>query len=74
MPKTRIEQAVKYLKEKIKTPELLIILGSGLGDYADTFSHATMIPYSDIPGSRNPLSPDMRGNWWWERNTAKRWR
>ena len=50
MTKQRIEKAVDYLKEKIKAPELLIILGSGLGDYAETFSDSVAIPYADIPG------------------------
>lgn len=31
------------------TPEVGIVLGSGLGDYADTAADRTVIPYADIP-------------------------
>ncbi len=42
---------VNYIKEKIGnfTPELGIILGSGLGDFADGLK-SVIIPYNDIPG------------------------
>ncbi|MBQ3641439.1 purine-nucleoside phosphorylase [bacterium] len=42
---------VNYIKEKIKdfVPEIGIILGSGLGDFADSFN-GIVIPYSEIPG------------------------
>ncbi|MEX1307407.1 MAG: purine-nucleoside phosphorylase, partial [Eubacteriales bacterium] len=61
MTKKRIEQAVEYLKDRIKAPELLIILGSGLGDYAETFSDAEKIPYSDIPGFPKSTVPGHAG-------------
>ncbi|MGM9994070.1 MAG: purine-nucleoside phosphorylase [Candidatus Avigastranaerophilus sp.] len=49
-----MEQAVKYIQEQIKDfkPQIGIILGSGLGDFAD--EHCSMvIPYKDIPGFEN---------------------
>lgn len=61
MTKARIESALSYLKNKIKAPELLIILGSGLGDYADTFADAVKIPYSDIPGFPKSTVPGHAG-------------
>ncbi len=61
MTKTRIEQAVAYLADKIQTPDLLIILGSGLGDYADTFSGAVKIAYADIPGFPKSTVPGHAG-------------
>lgn len=49
-----MEQAVKYIQEQIKEfkPQIGIILGSGLGDFADDYESVT-IPYKDIPGFEN---------------------
>ena len=46
-----INETVKFIKSKIKTfkPELGIILGSGLGDFADNLE-GIRIKYEDIPG------------------------
>ena len=49
--KTTITTTINYIQEKIKDfkPEIGIILGSGLGDFADNFE-SIVIPYNDIPG------------------------
>ena len=46
-----MESTIKYIKEKIQDfqPEIGIILGSGLGDFADEFE-SIIIPYNYIPG------------------------
>ena len=46
-----MESTINYKKEKIQgfQPEIGIILGSGLGDFADEFE-SIIIPYNDIPG------------------------
>lgn len=45
-----IEDAVRIISERINCrPEIGMILGSGLGDYADRIENAVKIPYSDIP-------------------------
>jgi len=45
-----INEAVGYIAQKVeKFPEILVILGSGLGDYADTFKNKIVIPYNSIP-------------------------
>jgi len=45
-----INEAVGFIAQKVeKFPEILVILGSGLGDYADTFKNKTVIPYDEIP-------------------------
>ncbi|MBN2693756.1 purine-nucleoside phosphorylase [bacterium] len=45
-----IYEAVGYLTKKVKDfPKIAVILGSGLGDYADTFEDKEVIPYSEIP-------------------------
>lgn len=45
-----IMEAKKYVADKIDvTPEIGIILGSGLGSLADEMEDAVVIPYADIP-------------------------
>jgi len=46
----KIRQAAEYLKEQVGlTPQVGLILGSGLGDFADTLEDAVRVSYSDIP-------------------------
>lgn len=46
-----MDLTISFIKEKIKDfkPEIGIILGSGLGDFADEFNSVT-VPYNEIPG------------------------
>ncbi|MGM9998133.1 MAG: purine-nucleoside phosphorylase [Candidatus Bruticola sp.] len=47
----RVKKAADFLREKISfKPEILIILGSGLGSLADMTENKIEIPYKDIPG------------------------
>ncbi len=51
MTMSRINEAYEYLNGSIAhKPEVMIVLGSGLGSYAETFSGAKVIQYKDIPG------------------------
>ncbi len=46
----KIEEAARYLRSKIAlTPEVGIVLGSGLGVYVDEIQDRVTIPYQDIP-------------------------
>ena len=46
----RAETASKYILTKtLLRPEIALVLGSGLGAFADEFSQPTKIPYADIP-------------------------
>lgn len=46
----RIEEAKKYIQDRIKvTPEIGLILGSGLGDLADEIQSPVVVDYSEIP-------------------------
>ena len=48
---TRIDSAVRYIREQTDAlPQMALILGSGLGDFAHTLEEATVISFSDIPG------------------------
>src|SRR5574341_331573 len=46
----RAERAAKYIVSKTKLrPRIGLVLGSGLGAFADDFAQATRIPYAKIP-------------------------
>ncbi len=48
---TRAERAAKFLRAKTSLrPKIGLVLGSGLGAFADDFEQATRIPYQKIPG------------------------
>lgn len=45
-----IREAVDFIKSKTYfVPETGVVLGSGLGDFADSLSDPTVIPYEEIP-------------------------
>lgn len=45
------QQTKKYLLEKMPAaPTIGVVLGSGLGGFADELTHRVEIPYSEIPG------------------------
>ena len=47
---TRIENAVRYIRSRTDAePTFGMILGSGLGDFADTLENRQVIPFTDIP-------------------------
>ncbi|HKT49540.1 MAG TPA: purine-nucleoside phosphorylase [Candidatus Angelobacter sp.] len=46
----RAQEAAYFIQSKIKLrPALAVVLGSGLGSFADDMSDAVRIPYSEIP-------------------------
>jgi len=59
----RINQSTAYLKEKLGDlrPQVGMILGSGLGDYADQLENKIEIPYADIPGFLKSTVEGHRG-------------
>ena len=51
----QIREAAAYLKERVTAvPQIGLVLGSGLGSYADTLEDAVKIPYSQIPNFPRP--------------------
>ncbi len=47
----RLEKCYKCFKEKIDfTPDIALVLGSGLGDYADGIKQEAVLDYKDIEG------------------------
>lgn len=57
-----MQVTIDYINQRTNNfkPELGIILGSGLGDFADNFSSIT-IPYSDIPDFESSTVPGHKG-------------
>lgn len=47
----RAEQAARTIRSRTSLePQIALVLGSGLGGFADEFDEATAIPYGEIPG------------------------
>lgn len=47
---SQAQEAAHFIQSKIKVrPSLAVVLGSGLGSFADDMSDAVRIPYSEIP-------------------------
>jgi purine-nucleoside phosphorylase len=47
----RVEHAAQTIRARLThIPRIAVVLGSGLGDFADGFENPVTIPYSDIPG------------------------
>lgn len=50
MDMNKIMESVNYIENKLKfKPEIGVILGSGLGDMADSVEERTVIKYSEVP-------------------------
>lgn len=57
------DQAADYLRSRTTLrPTTAIILGSGLGDLADTFADPVVIPYADIPHFKASTAIGHKGN------------
>lgn len=60
----KLQQCFDSIKDKIPfTPRVGLVLGSGLGDYADTdnFKEVSSISYKDIPGFPVSTAPGHKG-------------
>lgn len=60
-----LDQALPYLREQLKgfTPEIGLILGSGMGDFAAQVQNPVVIPYHDIPGFPRSTVEGHEGQW-----------
>ena len=51
----KINGAAEYIRNRVALrPQIALILGSGLGDYADTLEDAVRVPYGEIPNFPQP--------------------
>ena len=54
--------AAEYIRSRVSLqPKVGMVLGSGLGDFADTLEDAVRIPFSDIPNFPTPTVPGHAG-------------
>ena len=60
----QIEAAAQAIRERVGEAEIGVILGSGLGDYAQALQDAKYIDYRDIPGFPVSTAPGHAGRWW----------
>lgn len=57
-------EAAAYLRERTGAePKALVILGSGLGGWADSLGDATRVPYADIPHFAQSTVEGHSGTW-----------
>ena len=71
--KNRIEETVKYLNDAgVRNPEIGIILGSGLNDFADRIADPVVISYDDIPNMQSGKVSDHRGQLFYGTYKGKR--
>ena len=59
----RLENCVKQIGEITDfRPEVVFVLGTGLGDFVDSLDIAATIPYTDIEGWPDATAPEHAGN------------
>ena len=59
----QIDQAAEFIRRACGTAELAVVLGSGLGDYAERLSDVTTVPYAEIPHFPVSTVEGHAGNW-----------
>ena len=58
----KVKETAAFLKNKgVDSPEIGIILGTGLNDYADRIENPIVMSYNDIPNMQAGLVSDHRG-------------
>lgn len=68
----RISETVSYLESRgVKDPEVGMVLGTGLNDYAEKVEDAIVIPYSDIPNFHTGKVDSHRGQLIYGRRCGK---
>ncbi len=60
----RIDRAAAYIRGIAGESDLGVVLGSGLGDYAEEMTDARVIPYDDIPGFPHATVAGHAGELW----------
>ncbi len=73
MLSVKIKETADFLRGKgVDNPEVLVVLGSGLNDYADRIEDAKVIPYSEIPNFRTGKAAGHRGQLIYGNHMGKR--
>lgn len=59
----KIKETATYIQSKIpQTPDVAIVLGSGLGDLAERIEQSIVLPYSTIPNFMQSTAVGHKGN------------
>ena len=56
--------AADVIRARLGEAETGIVLGSGLGDFAQRVESAAFLPYEEIPGLPRSTAPGHEGRWW----------
>jgi purine-nucleoside phosphorylase len=62
LPSERLAPALRRLKEARRAPRIALVLGSGLGAFADTLSDTLRVPYATLEGMPSPAVAGHAGN------------
>jgi len=68
MNKLNSMQVIREMAESLRkhiddfVPDILLILGSGLGGFADSIENATVVPYADVEHMPRSTAPGHEGN------------
>jgi purine-nucleoside phosphorylase len=62
LPSQRLESALRTLEAAQRKPRIALVLGSGLGAFADTLSDTYRVPYADLEGMPAPAVAGHAGN------------
>ena len=68
----RIDRAAAYIRKVLGDAELGVVLGSGLGDYAEAMEEPKVLPYAEIPGFPRATVAGHAGELWAGRLHGKR--
>lgn len=68
----KIAAAAEYLQNRVSIrPQIGLVLGSGLGDFADTLEDAVQVPYAQIPDFPQPTVEGHTGAFVFGRKAGK---
>jgi purine-nucleoside phosphorylase len=62
LPSQRLEHALRTLKAARREPRIALVLGSGLGAFADTLSDTQRVAYADLEDMPSPAVAGHAGN------------
>lgn len=58
----KVHEAVDFIRKRIRTsPEVVVVLGSGLGAFGESIKERIEIPYGEIPGWPESTAPGHTG-------------
>lgn len=68
MPRSRVKEALETIMQKCpESPRIAVVLGSGLGLFAESLDERIVIPYKEIPGWPMSTAPGHAGRLVWGR-------